>query len=46
MPQGLEKVTKLLKTYPIANEETHYAVVMDPKAGNVVWERRYLEPVS
>ena len=46
MPRGLEKVTKLLKTYPITNEETHYAVVMDPKAGNVVWERRYLEPVN
>ena len=43
-PKGLEKVTKLLKTYPITNEETHYAVVMDPKAGKVVWERRYLEP--
>ena len=44
--RGLEKVTKLLKTYPITNEETHYAVVMDPKAGKVIWERRYLEPVN
>ena len=43
--KGLERVTKLLKTYPITNEETHYAVVMDPKAGKVVWEMRYLEPL-
>lgn len=41
---GLKNVIKLLETYPIVNEETHYAVVMDPKAGEFVWAQRYLEP--
>ena len=32
--------------YPITNEETHYSVVMDPKAGQVVWIKRFLEPIE
>ena len=31
---------------PILNEETHFATVMDPKYGKVVWTRRYLEPFT
>lgn len=30
-----------LTTYPVLNESTHYAVVMDPAEGKVVWAKRY-----
>lgn len=33
-----------LGTYPITNETTHFAVVMDPTEGRIAWVRRYLEP--
>ena len=29
---------------PILNEETHFATVMDPKDGKLLWTKRYLEP--
>ncbi|KAI4128555.1 MAG: hypothetical protein LQ347_004129 [Umbilicaria vellea] len=32
--------------YPITNEETHYSVVMDPKAGKVVRIKRFSEPIE
>lgn len=35
-----------LDGYPITNEETHYSVVMDPKAGKVVWIKRFSEPIK
>jgi hypothetical protein len=35
-----------LEAWPVTNECTHYAVVMDPKEGQVVWLRRFLEPVN
>jgi len=35
-----------LEEYPITNEETHFATVMDPKAGKLVWVRRYTEPLE
>lgn len=33
-----------LNSYPITNEETHFALVMDPGKGEVVWIKRYLDP--
>ncbi|KAK0653335.1 hypothetical protein DIS24_g6142 [Lasiodiplodia hormozganensis] len=36
-------VVKWVQKYPTTNETTHYAVVMDPKAGEVVWVKRWLE---
>ncbi|KAL2220315.1 beta subunit of N-acylethanolamine-hydrolyzing acid amidase-domain-containing protein [Thermoascus aurantiacus ATCC 26904] len=33
-----------LSTYPVTNETTHFAVIMDPTEGKVAWVRRYLEP--
>ncbi|KAH8692299.1 beta subunit of N-acylethanolamine-hydrolyzing acid amidase-domain-containing protein [Talaromyces proteolyticus] len=30
-----------LTTYPILNESTHYATIMDPSKGKVVWAKRY-----
>ncbi|KAB5543073.1 beta subunit of N-acylethanolamine-hydrolyzing acid amidase-domain-containing protein [Coniochaeta sp. 2T2.1] len=40
---GMEDVLKFLNDRDrwIVNEETHYAVVMDPKTGDVVWRRAY-----
>ena len=44
--QGLTKdsIIRWMDTYPILNEETHFATVMDPKEGKVVWTKRYIEP--
>ncbi|KAI9880052.1 MAG: hypothetical protein M1830_005784 [Pleopsidium flavum] len=37
-------VIKLLNTYPVTNEETHFATVMDPKAGMIIWLWQYVSP--
>ena len=39
-----KKVVDLMNAYPITNEETHYAAVMDPTEGKIIWAKRYLEP--
>ena len=39
-----ETLFRWMQKYPITNEETHFAAVMDPKAGKIVWIKRYLEP--
>lgn len=40
------EVVSWLEEYPITNECTHFATVMDPKLGEVVWVRRYEDPVD
>lgn len=30
-----------LATFPVLNESTHYATLMDPSAGKIAWVRRY-----
>ncbi|KAK3171394.1 hypothetical protein OEA41_003478 [Lepraria neglecta] len=47
-PQKLTKDTVVgwIDTYPISNDETHYATIMDPKVGKVAWVERYLEPLE
>lgn len=35
-----------MKKYPIANEETHFAAVLDPNTGSIAWVQRYLEPLG
>ena len=39
-------VVNWVNDYPITNESTHFATIMDPKAGKVVWLKRYLEPLE
>ncbi|CAD6589315.1 MAG: N-acylsphingosine amidohydrolase (acid ceramidase) 1 [Alectoria sarmentosa] len=39
-------IIRWMDTYPILNEETHFATVMDPKDGKVVWIKRYIEAVE
>ena len=41
-----KQITKWLNGYPITNEMTHFATLMDPKAGKVVWLKRYLRPLE
>ncbi|KAI1033462.1 hypothetical protein LB503_008449 [Fusarium chuoi] len=36
-----EDVVKFLQSDVIQNEESHYAVIMDPKEGKVMWRRAY-----
>ncbi|KAL1847878.1 hypothetical protein Plec18167_004840 [Paecilomyces lecythidis] len=40
-----KEAIKWLSDWPVTNETTHYAVVMDPKEGEIVWIKRYLDPV-
>lgn len=35
------KVMTWLTTYPVLNEETHYATILDPSNGKVTWVRQY-----
>lgn len=39
-------VIRWMDTYPILNEETHFATVMDAKDGKVVWIKRYIQPLE
>ena len=39
-------IIRWMDTYPILNEETHFAAIMDPKNGKVVWTKRYIEPIE
>lgn len=34
-------VVDWLTSFPVLNETTHYAAIMDPSKGNVAWARRY-----
>lgn len=40
-----EKMIQWLQEYPTTNEMTHFACVMDPAQGRILWVRRWLEPV-
>ena len=40
------EVIKWLGAWPVTNECTHFAVVMDPKEGKVVWLKRFLGPIE
>lgn len=43
-PVGMQDVVELLSDEHISNEETHYAVIMDPSAGSVVWRKVFPPP--
>lgn len=40
------QLVKWVEAWPITNESTHYAAIMDPVAGDFIYLERYLEPVS
>lgn len=40
------QLIKWVEAWPITNECTHYATIMDPLAGDFVYLKRYLDPVS
>lgn len=39
-------IINMVQRYPCTNEGTHYATVMDPTAGEIVWCRRWKEPIA
>ncbi|KAL8937768.1 MAG: hypothetical protein Q9211_003516 [Gyalolechia sp. 1 TL-2023] len=39
------KLKSWIGKYPITNEETHFAAILDPTAGTIAWVQRYLEPI-
>jgi hypothetical protein len=41
---SIESVEGWMGRWPTANECTHYACVMDPTKGEVVWVRRWMRP--
>ncbi|KAL9098826.1 MAG: hypothetical protein Q9163_005581 [Psora crenata] len=43
-PQGIMErdVVRWMNKYPITNEETHFATIMDPKAGKIIWINRHI----
>jgi hypothetical protein len=41
----LRQVQEWITSEPVFAECTHFAVIMDPNTGDVVWSRRYPEPV-
>ncbi|KAK2763086.1 hypothetical protein FQN54_009720 [Arachnomyces sp. PD_36] len=43
---SMSEIIDWITTYPITNECTHYATVMDPTNGTVTWVKRYLEPMT
>ncbi|MCJ1360165.1 MAG: hypothetical protein MMC33_010168 [Icmadophila ericetorum] len=43
---SMSTLERWMDSEAITNEETHFACVMDPKVGRVVWIKRYVEPVS
>ena len=36
----------MMKSNELCNEETHYAVIMDPTEGRILWLERYIEPLE
>jgi hypothetical protein len=36
-----KEVMLWLTTYPVLNEESHYATILDPSKGKVTWVRQY-----
>ncbi|KAK5683157.1 hypothetical protein LTS10_004688 [Elasticomyces elasticus] len=45
LPKTADVVT-LVQQYPTTNEMTHFACVMDPQQGTIVWCRRWATPVG
>ena len=43
---NVDDVIEMVQKYPTVNECTHFACVMDPVEGRVVWCRRWMEPVT
>lgn len=41
-----DQVIKWMNTYPITNEETHFATVMDPQKGEILWMKLYAEEMT
>ncbi|EXJ60666.1 hypothetical protein A1O7_04819 [Cladophialophora yegresii CBS 114405] len=41
-----DEVIEWLSAYPTTNEQTHFATIMDPMSGQVVWTRVYPPPLE
>ncbi|KAF2096129.1 hypothetical protein NA57DRAFT_14112, partial [Rhizodiscina lignyota] len=41
---GIEDVVRWVRRWPVTNECTHFACVMDPVEGEILWVRRWMEP--
>ncbi|KAL8712373.1 MAG: hypothetical protein Q9225_006950 [Loekoesia sp. 1 TL-2023] len=40
-----KKLRGWIRKYPITNEQTHFATILDPTTGAIVWVERYLDPI-
>lgn len=43
---GDNDIIEMVQKYPTTNETTHFACVLDPKGGSVLWCRRWMEPLG
>lgn len=41
-----EELIKWTTSFPTTNECTHFATILDPSTGTVLWAQRYLQPVE
>lgn len=41
-----KKLVKMIQRWPITNECTHFACIMDPTEGEILWCRRWMEPIE
>ena len=41
-----EELVRWTKAFPTTNEVTHFAAILDPSAGNVLWSERYTQPIE
>jgi len=41
-----DEIVRWVSAYPTTNEETHFAAVLDPQAGQVVWSHAYPKPAK
>ncbi len=41
-----KRIAEWLDVYPITNEETHFATIMDPKSGQIVWIKGFFSPID
>jgi hypothetical protein len=41
-----DEVISWVSAWPTTNECTHFAAVLDPTTGEVIWTKRYLTPID
>jgi hypothetical protein len=43
---SMDDMIEMVQKYPTTNECTHFAAILDPKAGKVAWSRYWVRPIG